>query len=313
MKIIALTPVKNESWILPTYLSSIKKIADEIITIDDGSTDNSIQILRDAGVFVYDNKEVVKSGWAEHSIRQNLLKLGREHGGTHFICLDADEVLSANFIKNARDIIKKLQPGQKLLFRWVNLWKNINYYRNDNSPFGYIVKDFIFCDDNKSSHDYAFLGVGRTPGKILNNNSINITQSEGVVLHFQFFAWNMTQLKQAWYRCSELIKGERNAKIINNTYSITLNNPKAKLSPMLEEWIKDIILPKAPPKTSWHLEKILSWFDEYGIEFFEPLQIWHIPELHNEFIKKINRKPKIQTYPKWLVTMNNFKNKIKNK
>lgn len=312
MKIIALLPVKNEAWILPTYLSSIKKIADEIIAINDESTDNSKQILIDAGAFVYNNKEIVKSGWAEYSIRQNLLKLGREHGGTHFICLDADEVLSANFLKNGRDIIAKLLPGQKIFFRWVNLWKNIKFYRDDSSPLSNIMKDFIFYDNKNSFHEYAFLGVGRTPGKSSIEQSVYLKESDGVVIHFQFAAWKITQLKQAWYRCSELIKGERNAKRINNTYAITLDNPKIKLSPVPEEWLKDIILPNAMPEKSWHLEKILSWFDEYGIEKFEPLQIWHIQELHDEFLKRVGREPKVKTYPKWLVKINDIKNKIKN-
>ena len=40
MKVIALIPFKNEGWILPTYLSNVLPVVDEIIGIDDGSTDN---------------------------------------------------------------------------------------------------------------------------------------------------------------------------------------------------------------------------------------------------------------------------------
>ena len=35
--------------------------------------------------------------WSEVNVRRKLLELGREHGGTHFICLDADEAVSSNF------------------------------------------------------------------------------------------------------------------------------------------------------------------------------------------------------------------------
>ena len=45
MKVIALLPFKNEEWCLPAYLHNTKVIADEIIAIDDGSTDNSVKIL----------------------------------------------------------------------------------------------------------------------------------------------------------------------------------------------------------------------------------------------------------------------------
>lgn len=52
MKVIALLPFKNEAWILPAYLSSIKQIADEIIALDDGSTDGGDQLLLRNGAIV---------------------------------------------------------------------------------------------------------------------------------------------------------------------------------------------------------------------------------------------------------------------
>ena len=45
MKVIGLIPFKNEEHFLPTYLSNVKRICDEIIAVDDHSTDNSRKIM----------------------------------------------------------------------------------------------------------------------------------------------------------------------------------------------------------------------------------------------------------------------------
>ena len=96
MKVVSLLPFKNEEWVLPSYLYSIKRLSDEIIAIDDGSIDNSAKILESAGAKVYSSEKLknFNSGWSEGSIRAELLKLGREAGGTHFIRLDADETFT---------------------------------------------------------------------------------------------------------------------------------------------------------------------------------------------------------------------------
>jgi glycosyltransferase involved in cell wall biosynthesis len=126
MKIIALIPFKNEEWILPTCLASLKNVCDDIICIDDNSTDNSKKIALSFDCKVYDNDKLVNVGWSEHYIRENLLKLGRESNGTHFICLDADEALTTQFSINARKILNNLKPGQKLTMQWLALWKSLN-------------------------------------------------------------------------------------------------------------------------------------------------------------------------------------------
>jgi len=37
---------------------------------------------------------------------------------------------------------------------------------------------------------------------------------------------------------------------------------------------------------------MLGWFDEYGIGFFEPLQIWHITLLRERFVAQVGREPR---------------------
>ena len=116
MKIIALLPFKNEEWCLPSYLHNTNKIVDEIIAIDDGSTDNSKKILEDAGAKVYSSENLINfnSGWSEGSIRAELLKLGREADGTHFVCLDADESFTNPLVENFKELIPQLEPGEKM-------------------------------------------------------------------------------------------------------------------------------------------------------------------------------------------------------
>lgn len=311
MKIIALVPVKNESWALPSYLSSVSKIADQIIALNDSSTDKSRDILIAAGVTVVDydatGEDVVNMG----KRRQQLLELGRKAGGTHFIWLDADETFSADFISHARDTIARLQPGQKLTMRWVNVWKDTTQYLNDTkSPFGYIWKDFAVCDSSTLSFSNQFLSEARTPGPY--GAPLVLAEKDGVVLHWQFARWQVTQYKQALYRCLELIEGSRSARRINHTYSITLEDEGLTTLPLPSVWVEGILIPSIQTSdTNWYKEEIQKLFTKHGIQFFEQLQIWHIPELHQQFVEKTGREPKVAIFPKWLIALNRLRHGIK--
>jgi glycosyltransferase involved in cell wall biosynthesis len=283
MKIIALLPFRNESWILPTYLKNVLPIVDEVIAIDDYSTDGGKEILeKESKVKVYSNNETLKSGWAEFNIRQKLLELGREAGGTHFVCLDADETFTTNFVPLAKKVISKLEPGQKLSLQWLALWKSADHYRDDNSVWSNNFKDFVVHDDGKISHVHPgnTIGVGRTPGLNTNENWLKLNNKYGAVLHYQFSNWRNFQLKQAWYRCSEKIMNAGNAQSINQKYSITLDDPNTFVKSCPHEWVNG--LPNLDIQNlpiSWHLEKIKEFFNEYGPNYFNDLNIWHIQEI----------------------------------
>ncbi len=312
-KIIALLPVRNEELFLPTYLSSVSSIADEIIALDDHSTDMSASILEKAGAVV------IKSSFKNDGIvnmsqrRKILLKEGRKRGGTHFIWLDADEAFSANFVQNARKYILELSSGEKLFFKWITLWKDIAVYRAD-FPWGNIYKDFIVFDNPSYDFEDAFLSESRTQGA--NNKIKKVPESEGVVLHYQFVAWERAQLKQVWYRCRELIEQKKSAKKINSAYSITLDSSKINLKKIESDWIINSFhgISDISRVANDHYKKdLFRWFDEYGIAFFEPLQIWHIDFLRNEFRKRMNRDPVSVSYNKLILTAKRIRDKIKMK
>ena len=308
MKVIALLPFRNEEWCLPSYLHNTTKIVDEIIAIDDGSIDNSVKILEDAGAKVYSSEKLIKfnSGWSEGSIRAELLKLGREAGGTHFVCLDADETFTNPLVENFQELLPQLKPGEKMSLQWLALWKSYSSYRHDTTVWSNNWKDFVVCDDPSLSYNHnQHMHVGRTPASVsdVNNESWRRLENEhGAVMHFQFSAYNNFQLKQCWLRCSELIQEPYNSQGINIKYSITLLEQNVGLEEMPKSWYDKIVLPKVENfDPEWKdssfvradlLPGIYKYFEDYGVEFFENLNIWHVPQLRNYFIKQTGRMPR---------------------
>ena len=308
MKVIALLPFRNEEWCLPSYLHNTTKIVDEIIAIDDGSIDNSVKILEDAGAKVYSSEKLIKfnSGWSEGSIRAELLKLGREAGGTHFVCLDADETFTNPLVENFQELLPQLQPGEKMSLQWLALWKSYSSYRHDATVWSNNWKDFVVCDDPSLSYNHnQHMHVGRTPASVsdVNNESWRRLENEhGAVMHFQFSAYNNFQLKQCWLRCSELIQEPYNSQGINIKYSITLLEQNVGLEEMPKSWYDKIVLPKVENfDPEWKdssfvradlLPGIYKYFEDYGVEFFENLNIWHVPQLRNYFMKQTGRMPR---------------------
>ena len=302
MKIITLITFRNEEHFLKTPIQSVANITDEVVCINDKSTDNSQKVAEELGASVYENTHNNELGSTENEIRNNLLNLGREHNGTHFIILDADEALSSNFENNIQ-LIRDLVPGQSMELQWLAMWKSLTRFKDDKSVWSNSFKDFIYCDDirlnltdtifkNKDykKHDIAWpTHPPRTPGI----SKVRFNRNIGAVLHFQFSNWEAFQLKQCWYRCAELIQNDgQNAGGINDKYRITLeadgfvtdikNKFKTKKIPKyLDHDINRPNLDDLSSQYSWRLDQIENWFNDLGKDYFRDLEIWHLDSIKN--------------------------------
>jgi len=312
-KIIALVPFKNEEHFLPTFFHNVLPVVDEVIAIDDGSTDNSVKVIdaikntRDGWnkIHVYRGEDIVgeqRAGWPEIPNRIKLFNIARDHGGTHFVCLDADETFTNNFVTNGRTLIEMLSPGERISLRWLSMWGSTTSIREDKSIWTNNYGVFIEADDGKSLYNQSNDGSGMHTPRCLSEglvHTFNIQQ--GAVLHYQFSYLNTFYLKQAWYRCSELIiRGKGFAGEVNTKYAGGLDS-SATMRPLPEEWVNGIPTPDFPnydPEWKYenyirgdYLDIILGWMDEHGDEYFEGLNIWYIPQLYQRFVEKVGREP----------------------
>jgi glycosyltransferase involved in cell wall biosynthesis len=309
MKIISLIPVKNEEWILNLSLRQLSEISDEVIILNDNSSDKTTEVAK-----VYKNCTVLdykeKENFVNMSRRRNvLLEQGRKMGGTHFVMLDADECFSDDFQKDIRNTLSKLSKGQALCLPWTFVFKYGEQIVID--PKLSIIKDFIFCDDGVSLYEDKALSEGRTPA--IRNNYVIEENKKFVVYHFQYYAEKRNQLKQIWYRCNELIEGKRSAYRINATYLFTKTFKPQQIINVDDAYIKANLSSIKNSDDKFLLKRITDLFDLYGIKFFEKLDIWHMKETMDIFIDKMKRDPKPSIPSKIVMLVNEYKNIILNK
>jgi len=279
MKIVGITPIKNEAAFIDTYASSISQICDKVIVLDDNSTDNSVELLKK-----YDKIEVIKlddnDGWGGK--RSYLYNLARDYSATHIVALDADEAFTNPFIENFDTLITQLNPGFKFAMQWLAMWKTTTHYRNDSSVWSNNFKDFIIHDDGKINYSGGWIHEPRLP---ITENYIKVPLEQGAVFHYQFSCWEAFQIKQSWYRCLERVKNPGKAVAqINQTYRITLDDNNAKASKIGDTWGNNVTVPKLHEiydSTLWRINEIEGWINEYGIEFFQGLDIWHVKEIND--------------------------------
>jgi hypothetical protein len=187
-------------------------------------------------------------------------------------------------------------------------------YRDGESPYGPYWKPLAVVDDRKMDYN-------RDLGLPLHEHRVPVVDGAPVVhardfpvLHLQWLIPGHNQMKQAWYRCLELLTGASTAVAINARYVNALPWGRVRAAPIPPAWVQDVTFPDTSidQTQSWQEREVLRLFDEHSVEFFEPLEIWHIPRLREEFERRVGRQPKAdRSYlPSWSTRALRFKERV---
>ena len=134
LKISACYIVKNEEKNLKLSLDSLKSQVDEIVIVDTGSTDNTIEIAKSYGA------KVIETEWQDDFSTPRNIAIDNA-SGDWIVFIDADEYFSNDTIKNIRSVIEQAEKNHKwgLIINRINIDIDNNNQVQDNT---YILRIF---------------------------------------------------------------------------------------------------------------------------------------------------------------------------
>lgn len=207
--IVAMMRVRNEAATIKYAIKSIASHVDQIVIFDDHSNDETRDRIEECRAEGLPIELIPADAWVfnEAFIHQELVDRGRQLGGTHFIQVDADEILSDEITpKVLRTIMSAMQPGDILALPWLNLASDMSAYYSESLVVGLPpsrslkkFKDVAFADDGFSQFpewQYAHVNVAPftyTRRFLSLNDNISLYHLEQINL-VNFVA------KKDWYR-----------------------------------------------------------------------------------------------------------------
>lgn len=266
-KLICLTPVKNEGWILDRFLKCASIWADHIIIADQGSSDGSVEIAKQYDkVIIIDNK--CNGDFNEMQMRAPLFEAAKQiEGPKILIGLDADEILTPNFDSPEWTTVTNSKPGTIISFKLHNLFPDGTYWTLGDIYCGYV-------DDGTP---YS-TGLVHSPRMILPANHDILHCQEIGLLHYKYMDTVRMSERNRWYQCFEHINKENSPIAIFRRYHHTTQQHKA-----CPDWWKEKYWQKGVEITSylhqneprWNLQ-ILEYLNKYGAKHFRHLNIWEV-------------------------------------
>lgn len=122
MKLSACVIVKDEAMNLPRWLSCMSRVADEMIVVDTGSVDDTVQMAEEAGAKVY------PFAWCNDFAAAKNYAI-EQANGDWILFLDADEYFSDDTLRRLRKDLEQYDKDRKaglILCRLINIDKNCN-------------------------------------------------------------------------------------------------------------------------------------------------------------------------------------------
>lgn len=278
-KIIVLTPIKNEEWILDTFLKTTSCFADHILIADQKSTDNSVLIAKK-----YPKVEVIENNSTDfnEADRQSLLiNTAREKFGYNniLLALDADEILAYSSLdSNEWNSIKNSIAGTVLYFEKPTFFNGteqvIRYEEHGGWPLGFV--------DDGTIHNPDFIHSTRIPVK---ENSPTIFLTEIKFLHCNLLSLKRQRAKMRYYCILESIANSKpwyhRLRMYNSSYDYSKQEGDGVASApshWTKGWLDQGIVFISPKEEEfyWYDRESLKLLNKYNFRKFWLEDIWDI-------------------------------------
>lgn len=286
-KIVVVTPVKNEAWILPRFLSVTSQFADHIVIADQGSDDESVSICHQ-----YHKVTLIhnRSGYDEAARQRLLIQAARElvTEDKIILALDADEILAANAM-SAPGWMSMLtaQPGTILCFEKPDLYLTTGQCIRYETPWplGYV--------DDGAEHRPTRIHSIRIPTP---HSAPRLGVPDVKIIHYALARQGAQSAKRRMYCVIEHVLGvspmwRRRLAYPSEMDWTTLGTLDESPAEWFEGWEKigiDMHTVKSEDYY-WQDHEVLRYFSKYGVRRFWVDDIWDIDwETARSYAESIN-------------------------
>lgn len=128
-KVVAATETFNDAAVLEHWLAGVEPLADEIVAIDDGSEDESAEVLA-RHPKVVDLVRKPRGKRTEVKDFNRLIQMALSRDAEWIMLLGSDEVFDARMHDRIDDLIRDPTVGE-YRFRKLWLWRGLESYRTD--------------------------------------------------------------------------------------------------------------------------------------------------------------------------------------
>ncbi len=228
-KLIGTMLVRNEEWCLGLTMRVALLWCDELIVLDHGSTDGSVQIEMTIAAenpgrvtLLRDDYTLI---WDEMRQRQWMLEEARKRGATHIAIIDADEFVTADIVREMRKFALAVGPGMILQLPMFQVRDGLNGY-HANGTWGNRIVSVAF-GDTPAAHWSGDRFHHREPfGRYVSTNPFSLTKESGVI---HLWGWDERRLraKHALYKVAERLRWpDKPVADIDHMYSMAIKGDR---------------------------------------------------------------------------------------
>lgn len=306
-KIVAITQIRNVAHTIPSFLESLRDIADTVLLLDNGSTDKTTSVV--SNIIKSDRRwkpgqlklklwlnqtallnQSISLRWNEGASYRILLNWARSEGATHIMCPDSDEYVTANWKRYnlLRNLILGLPNKTSLMLRLFHVYNGtekwiafrpLNWQQSTKAPIAW-------KDDGVSQRGRGKHHINRVPAEY---EAIQMLQSDSLgSVHFKIANIESIKVKTLWYKHLEFDSGSH-VRALGSFYQskIPINIKKRHLKPVSQsDWFDyqhhsglqrrgTRIHPFVLPQKTQHVEWPKRWVEpESWLWRVEMIQKW---------------------------------------